>query len=212
MTAKPGPRLYRKQCIGLSAIAAGFIFCHAEKYVQRLLPDQERICPHSGRSCEAQRRVGGYLYVHRSAKCALSDEEAKAARQARLHLPQTFNWLVLKVEQRNRKQVSFLDYEDFDQSSFPALRRSCTVDIGSRLASVREYSSSNPPILHRKELLLAFGDPRRRKFSALTKRLEDLGLFKDMHRMGHRRAWEEALRMAGLEMNFFELPKNMVKQ
>lgn len=147
----------------------------------------------------AGKRVGGYLYVHRTAKSALSDEDAKAVQQAGLHLPQPFKWSVLKVEQRSRQQVSFLDYEDFELSAFPALLCSCTVDLISGHAGVRNYSQKNPPILHRKELLLHLDDPRRVHFEAKTKYLEELGLFKEMHKMGRRRQWTSALALGGLD-------------
>lgn len=151
------------------------------------------------KEASAGKRVGGYLYVHRSALCALSDKEATAVGQARLHLPETFHWSVLKVKQRNRQQVSFLDYEDFELSAFPALLWSCTVDLIAGHAGVRSYNQKNPPILHRKELLLSLDDPRRTHFETKTKHLEELGLFKEMHKMGRRRQWTYALAQGGLD-------------
>lgn len=147
----------------------------------------------------AGKRVGGYHYVHRSAKCALSDEEAKTVKRARLHLPQSFKWSVLKVEQRNRQRVSFLDYEDFELSAFPALLSSCSVDLITGHAVVRNYGPRNPPILHRKELLLRLDDPRRAHFETTTRYLEKLGLFREMHKMGRKRQWTFALAQGGLD-------------
>ena len=89
----------------------------------------------------------------------------------------------------------------FEAVAFPALKRSCTVEVDSGKAVVRRYAPDNPPILHRKELLLQTSDPRRRKFSDLTQRLERLGLLKNMNRMGRRRPWEDALKSAGLDAN-----------
>jgi hypothetical protein len=55
---------------------------------------------------------------------------------------------------------------------------------------------SNPPILHRKELLLAPTDPRRNGFAALTRDAEELGLFQEAHKAGTRERWEARLRGA----------------
>ena len=145
------------------------------------------------------KRIGGYLYIHQSAKSALSNYDAAAVSQAALYLPKNFKWSVLKIEQRDRQQVSFLDYEDFNLSAFPALFCSCSVDLKTGHAGIRKYSQQNPPILHRKELLLSFRDPRRAVFAAETKLIEELGLFKEMYRMGRRKQWTNALAQGGLD-------------
>ncbi len=51
----------------------------------------------------------------------------------------------------------------------------------------------NPPILHRKELLLPLDDPRRKDFVRLTEVHEADGLFQDTRRIGYRRQWEALL-------------------
>lgn len=150
------------------------------------------------------KRVGGAVYLHASALQELETELLPVLDRAKASIPKGFDWSVVKFDLKSGTRVSFLDYEDFDQSAFPALRASCTIDLTSGLSSVRKYSLENPPILHRKELLLASDDPKRIAFSALTKRLEELGLFKNMHKMGHRRAWEEALKVSGADLRFLE--------
>ncbi|TVQ96446.1 MAG: hypothetical protein EA399_15865, partial [Desulfovibrionales bacterium] len=55
----------------------------------------------------------------------------------------------------------------------------------------------NPPILHRKELLLPLDDPRREEFARLTEALEADGLFKNTKRIGYRRQWEVLLAEKG---------------
>ena len=147
------------------------------------------------------KRVGGALYLHRSALDALSEEDRQHMHRAEASIPEGFVWSVLKLDRRSSTQVSFLDYEDFEAVAFPALKRSCTVEVNSGKAVVRRYCPDNPPILHRKELLLQDSDPRRTEFSDLTQRLERLGLFKNMSRMGRRRPWEDALMSAGLDVN-----------
>ncbi|MDD5391703.1 MAG: DNA phosphorothioation-associated putative methyltransferase [Thiothrix sp.] len=60
--------------------------------------------------------------------------------------------------------------------------------------------NNNPPILHRKELLLPPDHPDIPKFAALTKQLEDAGLFKDSRKIGYKKQWEERLRNAGYKV------------
>jgi len=106
-------------------------------------------------------------------------------------------WNVVKIDLKDGAKVSLLLYEDFDAVAFPALVESHRVDLGTGTVDVRRYGQ-NPPILHRKELLLAPDDPRREVFGALTAELERLGLFVDMARRGRKGAWEAALASAGV--------------
>lgn len=145
------------------------------------------------------KRIGGYIYIHRSAKGTLTQEEKEAVGKAEQFVPATANWSVIKIEERKHQRISFLDYEDFEKSAFPALLQSCSVDLAKGNAAVRRYSQENPPILHRKELLLRFDDPRRAVFSKKTLHLEDLGLFKEMHKMGHKKQWSSTLAQSGLD-------------
>ncbi len=145
--------------------------------------------------------AGGALYLHRSAIHALSKEDSKLVLQAATQLPSGFDWSVVKINRRKNGQVSFLGYEDFDKVAFPGLKRSCSVDLESGEATLRSYSADNPPILHRKELLLATDDPKVESYRQLTSRLEELGLFKNMHKMGYRKQWNKVLRENGLDSN-----------
>ena len=64
--------------------------------------------------------------------------------------------------------------------------------------TLRDYTRQpNPPILHRKELLLPLDDPRRDEFAHLTEVLEADGLFQDSRRIGYRRQWEALLAEKG---------------
>ncbi|WP_242632746.1 DNA phosphorothioation-associated putative methyltransferase [Thiothrix fructosivorans] len=70
----------------------------------------------------------------------------------------------------------------------------------SKTISKNYTTTSNPPILHRKELLLPPDHPDIPKFAALTKQLEDAGLFKDSRKIGYKKQWEERLRNAGYKV------------
>jgi hypothetical protein len=81
------------------------------------------------------------------------------------HVAGTLEWNVVKVE---KSSVSLLLYESFDVD-FPALLVSVKVDLGTGAVSRIDYRGrENPPILHRKEVLLPPDDPRLPKFRALT--------------------------------------------
>ncbi len=107
---------------------------------------------------------------------------------------------VVKVS-ANRGVVSLLSYPDFFTEAFPVLSEAWSFNIESGRISRRSYSSdANPPILHRKELLLPPDDPRREDFAKLTQSAEEAGLFSDTSIIGHRMQWEEELRSKGLRV------------
>lgn len=59
----------------------------------------------------------------------------------------------------------------------------------------------NPPVLHRKELLLPAGHPERDRFERLTTALEDRGAFDHPpHLIGLRLHWERVLTSLGLRV------------
>jgi DNA phosphorothioation-associated putative methyltransferase len=139
------------------------------------------------------KRVGGALYVHRDALRLLAAERERVAEAAAL--APSAEWNVAKIE---KSTVSLLLYESFDVD-FPALIRSTKVDLNSRAAASTDYGSrANPPILHRKELLLPPDDPRLPKFRALTAAAEEHGLFAETNKIGTRAAWSRRIEAAGL--------------
>jgi len=144
------------------------------------------------------KQVGGALYVHLSAVDRLLPEQSRLIAAAAEHVPKG-NWNVAKIDLADDRAVSLLDYEDFAEHAFPALRQSHRVDLKAGVVSARRYEK-NPPILHRKELLLSPDAPRRDLYVALTQELERRGLFVDMNRRGRLEAWESALAEAGIEV------------
>jgi len=96
--------------------------------------------------------------------------------------------------------TALLQYEDFDTAPFPALRTAWRVDGEGGVGMRRFDRGDNPPILHRKELLLAPNDPRREVFARLTAELEALGLFQEPRRIGRRREWQQRLAAAGVRI------------
>lgn len=86
--------------------------------------------------------------------------------------------------------IALLNYPEFFDDPFPSLRESWRVDLDSATVSYRTYAESlNPPILHRKELLLPPTDPRREDYCALTAAAMSIGLFDEPKSIGYRRQW-----------------------
>lgn len=150
-----------------------------------------------GRRSEIGKKVGGFLYVHRDALPLTPDAVRQAVAQADA-AAEGFEWNVAKV---SPERQSLLLYEDFDRSAFPALLKSLSFDAEGK-ASIIDYSTrDNPPILHRKETLIGPDDPRQPAFAAITRKAEELGLFKNSNRIGTRKAWAALLDGAGLRVD-----------
>lgn len=140
------------------------------------------------------KRVGGALYLHKDA-LALVGTAAERVRAAD-ERAEGFVWNVAKIE---KSSVSLLLYESFDDAAFPALLASAKVDAAGGAVSKTDYRErANPPILHRKELLLPPDDPRLPRFRALTAAAEEHNLFRDSNKIGTRKAWEARIAEAGL--------------
>jgi len=138
-------------------------------------------------------------YIHVSQLSSLSNEEQatiiKGLDQAGLSTDSEFN--VLKLS-NDLSSLSFLNYPEFFDEGFPELESSWHVDFKLDTCTFRTYSNSfNPPILHRKELLLSENHPQRECFTTLTKEAENLGLFKDASRIGFRNQWEKLVNNEG---------------
>ena len=119
------------------------------------------------------------------------ERAAIAAGIAGIQGTEDFN--LVKFSQ-DASRVTLLDYPGFFEQGFPSLRRYWTVDLATRSVRFRTYEGSlNPPILHRKELLLPHDHPRREEFAALTAAAEQIGLFEDTTRIGFLQAWEALL-------------------
>ncbi len=142
--------------------------------------------------------VGGARYVHLS---AVPDETLAYLRAevAAVGGPaEGFNVLKLAPDAR---RLSLLSYPDFFERPFPLLSDAWTIDLAERRCEHRTYDlARNPPVLHRKELLLPTDDPHRAAFAALTAAAEGHGLFANPLVIGHRRQWEEIVRAKGLRV------------
>lgn len=147
------------------------------------------------------KRVGGALYLHRTALREASDDIQRLVIEAEFISPT--DWNVAKIRGR---VISLLEYENFDEAAFPALLTSTRIDLTTqRVVSTDYRSRNNPPILHRKETLLPLFDPRRPTFTAITKVAEEAGLFVESNKIGTLNAWKALLEKAGFEVRGPEL-------
>lgn len=148
------------------------------------------------------RRVGGWLYLHRSGVDFLPAEDAEQLAQVAAQHPDT-PWNLCKI---SKDKVSLLHYEDFETSGFPALLHSITFDLATQTSKAIDYSKrENPPILHRKELLLPEDAPNIPMYAALTKAAEEAGLFAKPAGIGTRKAWNKRITDAGLKLEGHQL-------
>jgi DNA phosphorothioation-associated putative methyltransferase len=144
------------------------------------------------------KKVDQTFYLHRSAIDLLEAKTKDKLHLAIKKVPEDFQWSVLKISGEDEQAFSFLDYQEFSAFAFPELRASLLVSLTKDVVKLRKYSRENPPILHRKELLLAPDNPLRNTFAELTQSLERKGLFKNMANKGTRRNWMDTLADAGL--------------
>lgn len=95
-------------------------------------------------------------------------------------------------------EVALLSYPTFFDELYPALLASWRVHLPTKTVRFRDYSSSlNPPILHRKELMLPATHPDQERLRQVTKLAESLGLFDDPVRIGFRSQWHQLVASRG---------------
>ncbi len=150
------------------------------------------------------KRIFDDLYVHLSALDLLDDLERRDRVNSCIALlspEQRESINVAKINLRNAR-VSLLEYQDFDESAFPELSNSWSFDRDlAREPTFRTYSSTlNPPILHRKELLVHVSHPKREKWSEVTSTAEALGLFDETKTIGFRLNWERLIASKGYRL------------
>ena len=158
--------------------------------------------PEAVRASAMSTRVGKILpedlYVHRSAV-----EELPTLLQvivfAATRVVGALDYDVAKVSLDGRA-VSFLIYRDFDDDPHPSLLRSVRVYLPRATYSIRDYEESqNPPILHRKETLVAPDYPHYSTFRALTAAEEALELLSEPN-IGRREEWRQLLQTRRIQL------------
>lgn len=101
----------------------------------------------------------------------------------------------------NKQELSLLWYPDFFKVPFPVLETSYRINLNKQRLEKRNYNTSlNPPILHRKELLLREDDVRVPQFKELTSIAEQLGLFDNPVQIGFKQNWERLIAEKGFQL------------
>ena len=149
------------------------------------------------------------LYIHADYLSHLGqDDELNQLLQAGLQIMSENDlatWNVVKINRR-KQRLSFLQYLDFNADPFPTLNGAWTIDVQKKLITFRSYADSlNPPILHRKELLVAPDHPGREGWMATTRLAEDLGLFSTGTPIGFRENWKRIIAERGFRLESRDL-------
>lgn len=106
-------------------------------------------------------------------------------------------------------RISFLCYPQFFEHPHPSLEKSVTVDLASGKSFRSGYGENlNPPILHRKELLLAPDHPRAGAYASLSAAEEKAGLYENTSIIGFRVNWERLLAARGLAFDGHSLVRS----
>lgn len=140
------------------------------------------------------------LYVHISALDRLPPLLRTYEGCARAYLGAVEGANVIKMH-RMAPKISYLSYPDFEADAHPALHASLSVDLQTFRLKRRDYrESTNPFILHRKELFLADDHPDRDKFERLTRQEEKAGLLGTDQPIGTREDWDKAVEQASFRI------------
>ena len=111
---------------------------------------------------------------------------------------------------RRRSRVSYLAYEDCDRVAHPALQSAVVADLKRLDLHFHDYTrSSNPPVLHRKELFVTDDYPARQRFARLTAREDRLGLLSDSSTIGTRNGWLEVLYNNGVSIHGHRISRGL---
>lgn len=147
--------------------------------------------------------VGTDVYVHLTAVNDLPEGLYEKADRAieifRNTVSGTFQ--VVKVSKK-LDRVSLLGYPKFWDQNFPELTESWTMDFmdGGTRVQHRKYSQDNPPILHRKELLLRADHPDIPEMKRITQLCEAAGCFEESKIIGRRATWIRILAEKGVSL------------
>lgn len=149
---------------------------------------------------EIGKRVIDDLYLHLSALGQMPDRSHREMIEAAVRrLPPSASAInVAKLNLRTGR-ISLLEYRDFETAPYPTLAASWSFEAGPTVTpTYRTYESSlNPPILHRKELLVSSTHPERQRWAETTAIATNLGLFDDTRTIGFRLNWERLVESKG---------------
>lgn len=145
--------------------------------------------------------VGNARYLHISAFSKITPElkDFILLIANALKIPQD-DWNIIKLHTQQYR-LSYLNYPNFYQDSYPALQQSITVDLENKTQKVANYSDTeNVPILHRKELFISKDDEHYDNFVSITEEGEAAGLYENSRIIGFKKSWERIIKQNGYEL------------
>jgi len=146
------------------------------------------------------KRTASAYYVHRSYLESVPPELRVYEGCARALVGDVPDANLVKLS-RERFQVSYLSYPDFDRLPHPPLNSSVVVRLGDLSVKYYDFAgATNPPVLHRKETFLSQDDGRYAKFRRLTEQEERLGLLQESAEIGTAAGWTRRLREMGVTL------------
>jgi DNA phosphorothioation-associated putative methyltransferase len=148
------------------------------------------------------KKVLNNVYWHYSLTDSQHYEIQQTVKAAEIlaHLKPGLDYNVIKYDGKSG-MLSLLWYPNFFEEPFPILETSFRIDLTTQRVEKRSYQTSlNPPILHRKELLLSGDAPNYQQFTQLTETAEQLGLFDDTIRIGFKQDWDALIREKGFQI------------
>ncbi len=156
------------------------------------------------------------MYFHRSGMDDIDHPEIKSVLEKYencLSNFESFPFNVLKINLRTHR-LSILEYANFEEDPFPTLVTSYTFENPSSPPTKRSFVDSlNPPILHRKELLVEKNHPKINSWIETTNVAESLGLFEESQSIGFKLNWQKRIESKGyiLQGNQFAPLGNQVE-
>lgn len=138
------------------------------------------------------------LYLHKETLIQSHKQLAKIidAIASALKIPSD-QWNIAKLS-KTQFHLSLLWYPDFFDQAYPELKQSISIDLARLSYKTLRYSSDeNPPILHRKELMLVPDHPRYPEYFAITQEAEQAGLFEQTQVIGFRDSWLRLIEKKG---------------
>lgn len=148
------------------------------------------------------KKILNHVYWH----CSLNKSQdqivqshiAEAESLTNLHCDTDYNVIKYNI---GGQSLSLLFYDDFFSDPFPVLKQSHRIDLVTKRIEKRNYCESlNPPILHRKELLISKDDPRYLAYKEITATAEQLGLFDNEVSIGYQQSWERVILSNGFKL------------
>ena len=153
---------------------------------------------YSSKSLFKGKVIGGSSYFHQSALHIIDSQYRDLIAKATILNVNSCKWNVVKFDNQDRNRLSLLEYQCFNDNEFPCLEKSYQVNLKELTFKSRKHSKTNPPVLHRKELLIDPACLDYQKFESITKTLEKFGAFKNISKLGTKLRWEDELDRLGI--------------